>query len=138
MPESSDLTRSKQERWSNSDQASEVWPSILKLTMSESSSSVTTGTPNLTQRNPGRRYSHQNRRHRRRTHRRRDVGSGLRRSRQPHRWSGPRQDHQKTKSLDQGSGHHPQKVSQRAYANRSEGRRRTRPHRPRTAITHHR
>ena len=70
-------TRSRQVKWSSSVQASEVWPSTWKLTMSVSSSSETTGTPASTQINSGRRHRHQNRCHRRRPHRRGNVGSCL-------------------------------------------------------------
>ncbi len=48
------LNRVQAERWWSSDQESEEWPSISKLTMSVSSSSETTGRPSPIQRNPGR------------------------------------------------------------------------------------
>ena len=68
-PESSDSTRSRPEKWSSSAQASEEWPSTLKLTTSESSSSETIGISQTMQRNPGGRHRHQNWSHRRRPHR---------------------------------------------------------------------
>lgn len=43
LPESLVSTKSRQVKWSSSGQASEVWPSISKQTMSVSSSSVTIG-----------------------------------------------------------------------------------------------
>ena len=77
-PEWLDSTKSRQEKWSSSDQVSEVWHSTWKQTMSESSSSEMIGTNPHIQRNSRRRHRHQNRSHRRCPHRRRNVRSSLR------------------------------------------------------------
>ena len=45
LPELSDSTKFRQEKWSNLDQVSEVWLSIFKLTTSVLSSSEMIGTP---------------------------------------------------------------------------------------------
>jgi len=87
LPVLSASTRSRLDRWSSSDQALEEWPSISKLTTSVSSSSEMIGIYPLTQRNPRRRYCHQNRCHRRCPYRRRNVGSSLRCLGKPYRWS---------------------------------------------------
>ena len=68
-------TRFRQEKWLSSDQVSEAWLSILKLTMLVSSSSEMIGNPSSIQINSGGRHCYQNRRHRRRPHRRGNVGS---------------------------------------------------------------
>ena len=78
LPVSSDSTKCRPDRWSSSDQVSEVWLSTWKLTTSVSSSSEMIGKSCLTQRNSGRRHRHQNRCYRRCPHRRGNVGSSLR------------------------------------------------------------
>lgn len=74
LPVLSDSTRSRQERWSSSGQASGGWPSTSKQITLESLSSETTGTFPYMQTNPGGRLSHANWSHRRCPHRRGDVG----------------------------------------------------------------
>lgn len=107
LPESSASTRSKQEKWSSSDQESEVWPSTWKLTTSVSSSSETIGTSSLIQRNSRRRYRHQNRCYRRCPYRWGNVRSSLRCPRKPNRRFGPRKDQQEKKSRNQSPWHYP-------------------------------
>lgn len=102
-PEWSDLTRSRPEKWWSSDQESEVWLSISKLTMSVSSSSETIGKLPLIQIDPGRRHCYQNRCHRRCPYRRGNVRSSLRCSRQPYRRIGTSQDYQEKESWNQSS-----------------------------------